>query len=270
MRSLWKHPAALPKDERSRVDAILAANALVLAAKEAGFRIEGHVQPRKRSHTYGVYTGEPFVTLDAGDCPVLVRVGELVKRVPHVLTDEEKLRKKLNQYAYAPAYDYEPSGFACFRVYPEQSYRGGTRYLETKTKKLESVVPRIIAEVEGASEVARARAERQREWAEERRREEIARRELAEKRNHYEKWESALEQQASAWARAQQLRAFLDEAATKDLGDGAEEFLAWARAHVEELDPLNSPTWPSGEVPVLDHSDRRKMGRPPEQPWMRW
>ena len=49
VRSLWKHPAALPEDPEVRERAILAAHELVQAAKQAGLKIEGHTQPRKRS-----------------------------------------------------------------------------------------------------------------------------------------------------------------------------------------------------------------------------
>lgn len=270
VRSLWKHPAALPEDPEVRERAILAAHELVQSAKEAGLKIEDHTQPRKRSHAYGLYLGELLVTLDAGDSPVGVKIGEVMKRVPHELTAEEQAKKRRNEYVWAPTYDHVGTGVSCFRAYTDKPTGGGTRYAETKSRTLASFVPAIIQAVHRASEAKREREEQQRRWQEERRLEEIARLELAARRAHYEQWEASLESQVDAWKRAEEVRAFLDALERQHDEPEAITFIAWAREHLATLNPAQTLALPSGEVPDLSHADRRRLGRPQEQRWPRW
>ncbi len=270
VRSLWRHPAALPEDPAVRERPILAAHELVLAAKEAGLKIEGHTQPRKRSHAYGIYLGELLVTLDAGYSPVRVKIGEAMKRVPHELTPEEQAKKRRNEYVWAPTYDHVGTGVSCFRVYTDKPKGGGTRYAETKSRTLASFVPVIIQAVQRASEAKREREEQQRRWQEQRRLEEIARRELAERRSRYEKWEASLTSQVDAWKRSEEVRAYLDALEQQHGEPEAAAFIAWAREHLATLDPALTMALPSGEVPELSHAERRRLGRPQEQRWPRW
>ncbi|WP_143813900.1 hypothetical protein [Luteococcus japonicus] len=270
VRSLWKHPGALPEDPEVRERAILAAHELVQAAKEAGLKIEGHTQPRKRSHAYGIYLGELLVTLDAGDSPVRVKIGEVMKRVPHELTAEEQAKKRRNEYFWAPTYDHVGTGVSCFRVYTDKPTGGGTRYAETKSRTLASFVPVIIQAVQRASEAKREREERQRRWQEQRRLEEIARQDLARNRAHYEKWEGSLSMQVDAWKRADEARAFLEALELQHDEPEVRAFVTWARENLAILDPSQTLALPGGDVPKLSHLERRNLGRPRPETWARW
>jgi hypothetical protein len=97
-----------------------------------------------------------------------------------------------------------------------------------------------VAEVEKARRLKREQEERLRQEAEQRRQEE------AQKRQEELARRQALEQEATNWAKAQQLRAYL--AAVKDRlhakhgeiqsGSHADQWLTWAHQHADRLDPL--------------------------------
>ncbi len=83
VRSLMERPAALGADPDTRRRGFVAAHLLLRAAVDAGFEVEGHVQPKKRSNDIP-YRGERLVTLDAGHQKVIVNIGESMRRTPHV------------------------------------------------------------------------------------------------------------------------------------------------------------------------------------------
>jgi len=99
-----------------------------------------------------------------------------------------------------------------------------------------------VAEVEKARRLKREQEERLRHEAEQRRQEEERKRQEEVARRQ------RLEQEATNWAKAQQLRAYL--AALKDRlitkhgdiqsGSQADQWLTWAHQHADRLDPLRN------------------------------
>lgn len=132
VRSLMERPIALPKDTDARRRAFVAAHLLIQAAEQAGFKVEGHTQPKQRGRQHP-FRGEEFVTLDAGHRAVPVRIGEFEKGVNHVPTPEEIVHKERWGFSWAPRYDYLPTGLLFFRVYGDSS---STRLLESSTRWL--------------------------------------------------------------------------------------------------------------------------------------
>ncbi len=185
VRSLMERPTALPKDADARRRAFVAAHLLVQAAGQAGFRIEGHIQPKQRGQEHP-FRGETLVTLDAGQRPVPVCIGQFEKGVDHVLTPKEIADKERWGRTWAPRYDYLPTDLVFFRVYASSS---STRLLETAAKWLGDYVPKVIELVRSATEVALRYQEQARERAREQQEREEAARVLAERRAHYERWE---------------------------------------------------------------------------------
>ena len=149
VKSLMDHPAALPKDPAGRRRGIVGAHALVKAALDAGFDVTGHVQPATRRGS-SPYLGEDLVTLDAGSQPVLVRIGELDRRVAHVPTEREKAEQERYSWARPPRYDWQPTGLLFFRGYIG---RNGTKISETSRVMLADLVPQVIALVAEALRV---------------------------------------------------------------------------------------------------------------------
>lgn len=53
-------------------------------------------------------------------------------------------------------------------------------------------------------------------------------------------------------------------------GDDAREFLTWAGAFVDRLDPATTLQLPDGDVPDWPHEERFRMGRPEEPSHRLW
>ena len=266
VKSLMDHPAGLPKDPAGRRRGFVAAHALVKAALDAGFDVTGHVQPSTRIAT-SPYLGEKLVTLDAGRQPVLVRIGELDRRVDHVPTAQEKARQELYSWASPPSHDWEPTGLLFFRVYVG---RNGTKISETSRVTLADRVPKVIALVAEATLAAERAEERRRQHEADQRALEEARRRLAERRHHYERWEKILLDQHADGRRAADERAFVRALRTRPVDDHRlAAFLDWADGYADMLDPTLTIRIPVGEVPDLTHEERLKHGRPPESPQLR-
>lgn len=266
VRSLMDRPIQ-PADPRARRRGFLAAHLLVRAAEDAGLTVEGHVQPKKRS-SETPYRGEALVTLDAGHKKVVVNIGELQQRIPHVLTQKELDDHKRWGHSWAPRYDYVTTDMLCFRIYGGPGY-GSMKLAETPTKPLLRYVDRVIALVRRATTEVLEIEERHRLWKAEREEAAEKARRIAERRDHYEEWESALYEQFEDWDQANRLRAFL-AAMEANHGNDARAFLTWAGAFVDQLDPATTLQLPDGDVPDWPHEERLRMGRPQTQPARGW
>lgn len=262
VRSLMERPIALPKDADARRRAFVAAHLLIQAAEQAGFTVEGCTQPKQRGRERP-FRGETLVTLDAGHQAVPVRIGEFEKGVDHVLTAEEIAHKERWGHSWAPRYDYLPTGLLFFRVYASYS---STRLLETSTKWLGDYVPKVLALVQTATEVALAHEEQARKREQERRAQEEAARLLAKRRAHYEQWEQSLLDQAKAWEKSTRLRAFLASFGSAQHSPAAEVFREWASGYADMIDPTTTLQVPDGEPPGMPHDERLRRGRPTEAP----
>ena len=84
---------------------------------------------------------------------------------------------------------------------------------------------------------------------------------VAERRAHYERWESARDEQLAQWERANSLRAYLTAIEAKGQA-GARDYLAWAKGLVDQLDPATTVMVPAGDVPDWPHEERFRLGRP--------
>lgn len=125
-------------------------------------------------------------------------------------------------------------------------------------------VPKVLALVQTATEVALAHEEQARKREQERRAQEEAARLLAKRRAHYERWEQSLLDQAKAWEKAARLRAFLASFGSAQRSPDAEAFHAWASGYADMLDPAATLQIPDGEPPAMPHDERLRRGRPGE------
>jgi hypothetical protein len=115
-----------------------------------------------------------------------------------------------------------------------------------KTVKLETCLNDFIVGLLKVAEAVKARRLRQEQEEQLRLEAESRRQEEAQKRQEELARRQALEQEATNWAKAQQLRAYL--AAVKDRlhakhaeiqsGSQADQWLTWAYQHADRLDPL--------------------------------
>lgn len=257
VRSLSKHRGALPRDKEAQQRAIDAADALVDAALEAGFKLEGHEQLTKSPISdANTFTGCALVTIIADHVEIEVAIGEL-KRVPHELTAKEKADKEKGRYFWARQYDFIRTGMTFFRI--KASY-DSKKWLETDRKPLAAYVPNVIAYVQRQEDQARERKEAAERAAKERAEREERARILAERRKAYDVWEKALNTSFDQWDKLQRLRRFIDALEASSESPEARQFISWARAHVDALDPVKNFQLPTAEIPDLTHQERAHYG----------
>ena len=117
-----------------------------------------------------------------------------------------------------------------------------------KTEKIETCLNDFIVGLLKVAEAVKARRLKQEQEEQLRREAECRRQEEAQKRQEELARRQALEQEATNWAKVQQLRAYL--AAVKDRlhakhgeiqsGSQADRWLTWAHQHADRLDPLRN------------------------------
>jgi hypothetical protein len=196
----------------------------------------------------------PVVIVQASGERLVLQVEERLTRKPHVVTPSE-------QKAAAPPWgrkpvkwDYVPEGRLSIRLYrTHYLFRGRVHWTETKSMPLEQQLGKVVVGIESALTAHKdARAEEERQKAQ-RLADERARL-RPERLRWYQAWMAMeLEAKASAWARARQLRGFLDayEIANKPTGPAA-EWLAAAHHYVDRLDPLTSGATIANELEPSD------------------
>jgi hypothetical protein len=176
-----------------------------------------------------------------------IRIDERRRQVDHVLTDDEKQRKRRGEYVYAPRWDLVPTGDLRIHVMrPNVSYTQRT-WKDSARSRLEEQIRSVLTGL--LDEAIRVKADRERDrLAEiERRRQDELRWQLAQRRDANAKLIRELEAQAGAWFRARLLRSYL-RAQHRALGETklqatrqgvAIDFLEWAQHYVDQLDPLS-------------------------------
>ncbi|GAA4521756.1 hypothetical protein GCM10023160_09160 [Brachybacterium paraconglomeratum] len=85
---------------------------------------------------------------------------------------------------------------------------------------------------------------------------------LKQRREHYERWEKALTDGTKSWERASRMRNFLQEIEDR-AGPESADFVAWSRAFIDQLDPVEGFQSPEGEVPDLSHAEAERLRNTP-------
>ena len=232
--------------------ALLLVNALVMGLGKQGARVEVNAEKKSTLLVFEHATIE-------------LKITEKVRRRDHVETPEETKAKerywrnphaRVVEYPNMPRYDYLPTGSLAISAgrWPSRGWA------DTDRRRLESRLPEVIAGIVGLSFEIRDRE------AEEARKEEarrIAREEyeaaIKARKEEREAFEQ-LERNAQSWERASRLRSYLQsvESNAKLSGDMSKdviEWLAWAHAKADWLDPLISVS-----DPILDAPEPKSPG----------
>jgi hypothetical protein len=173
-------------------------------------------------------------------------LNEIVRRVEHTPSKEERKKKDLFSWYSAPRWDYIPTGK--LRLEIKSWSLSGIRKIwsETESKSLEVLLKDFVSGLLNIAVKLREKRliqeARERKLKKEKERlEQLERQRLAE-----EKRLQDLMEQARLWAKSQELRAYIKavEKAAKDKNylTGSEEqlkrWLTWAKEQADQLDPL--------------------------------
>jgi hypothetical protein len=175
-----------------------------------------------------------------------MRLEEKVRQRDHVLTEEDKKQLKKWGYNFAPKYDFYPSGILMLRILDMERTGVRNTWSDTGTHRLEGLLNSFLDGLVTAAHEKRARRiQREKDDLE---REE--RRKKAEERAALQREEEnrvkRLEEQASWWIRAQNIRQFVS--AYKEMvlrkkgaiepGSEHEKWIVWANNQADRFDPL--------------------------------
>lgn len=268
VKELRDRPGRLPMPLRTRC--VLVAHALVTEALARGWTVTP-VEARREPGVYGGtavrYDSQALLLLDAGNAPVGIVFSEVTKRRPHQDTKEEAARRAKGQYVWTPTYDYVGDGRLRLHLTDFDGRKTGASWTDGARVKVEDRLDAVLAAVEEASERAvRMEQERRRREEEGRLRREEAHR-VEQLRRAYEAWEQALHAGTDAWGRHRQMAAYVDEVERVG-GEGGRAFVAWARGHLEAVDPRRM--LPEGNMPSWTHEERAQHGRYEPTPAYRW
>jgi hypothetical protein len=195
-----------------------------------------------RGHQVGIQEGyQRSLGVRIDGEPIEFGLEERFQRIAHPDQNNPRLESWMRK-----RYQYIPTSSLILKIVAWGVDGIRKSWSDGKTSKIETclndfVVGLIrVAEVEKTRRLKREQEEQLRREAERRRQEE------AQKRQEELARRQALEQEATNWAKAQQLRAYL--AAVKDRlhakhgeiqsGSHADQWLTWAHQHADRLDPL--------------------------------
>jgi hypothetical protein len=194
--------------------------------------------------------------------PIDFRIEERMREEPRAPTPAELAREKREYFYHAPRVQQVATG-ALRVVRIEKHYWRPRRktWYDHRGRLVETQIPKILLSFQELA--VRLKAERLECERKQRLREEEERRkqDLEERREAHAKLIAELERQAGAWYRARFLRRYV-HAARHALGgnrieakfrDQSVDFLDWAAAYVDQLDPLSGTARNPDQLPEPTH-----------------
>jgi hypothetical protein len=191
--------------------------------------------------------GQPGFSMAAsvGGHSVSIQIAERFTRTEHVPTARELAKGYRPSSAWAPRYDFTPTGNLTMTIEHQYGTKLQSSWSDGERRKLESQLGHIVV---GIEQSGAAIAEQRRVLEAQRLEQEEAARRAEDDRKKAEFRAAAgedLENMADAWNRATQLRMFLEAVrATLPEGLGGERtrsWFKWALEHADKIDPLREP-----------------------------
>lgn len=217
--------------------------ALVSAAEREGYRVR-EVRHTGHPGAYMRWDSRDHLVIETGETSVEVRIWQETDRAPHIPTADELDRQK-RWGAGVPKYDHTPNDRLRIEINSHwdgrrRSWRDGVR------GQIEARLPDILEEVtyrHAEATQRRLKAEAAEIERESQRRIAVDRAKVLLRESHRAQ---VLATQAADWRQADDLRAYASAMekvveAVSNPGEkaAAAEWLEWARAHAEAVDPLN-------------------------------
>jgi hypothetical protein len=222
------HPASTER-------ALRLVDTLAKAFHERGFEFcEGKAGSRYSAHL--------SVRIDGGSFSP--SIDERMRRVPYRMTEAELARQRKGQYVYTPNHGYQPTGEFTLKL--DGGYGSGVQSLwkDSRHQKVEARLNDVMISLRALADY---RLEEKRKAEERKARYDIIQRARADLRQRIADERKALdtlETEATAWDRAEKLRAYITAVETQCAANGTlderAEWLDWARRQVDRLDPLRA------------------------------
>lgn len=215
--------------------ALRIMNALIKALEARGYRVA--IDAQNKHATTVTLLGQ---TLE-------FKLDEVLRRSEHVQTADEKKQLERFPLSYMPRYEFHPTGKFALRI---RDWSDGKRHSQSDSDErlIEDRLNDFIADLIRVAAIKKARnlerMERERQWAEERRRQEEEERLRREEAARLD----ALEEEAAAWHKSNQIRAYVEAvrtaAARQDGGPQPDpklhHWINWALQQADRLDPLRT------------------------------
>ncbi|WP_406480569.1 hypothetical protein [Streptomyces platensis] len=227
--------------------ALRIMHALLTEAENRGYTVETQtdLQHREAVHTLAiVIRGRSFP----------LALTERTAKVPYEPTPQELRRKERSPWTPLPKYDEEFNGRLALGAPAKSRYQRSYSYSDGARWTLESRLGHLLQDLEHlAAEAERREREQELREAEQRRRWYAA---VAQARERQVERHRAkvLFEQVDARHRAEEIRAFCRTARTKADGSSAAadelEWLRWAEAYADQIDPLCAPLATPADPPA--------------------
>lgn len=236
------HPSA-----KDRVIAII--DALAKACRDRGFSFEDGKEGSR-------YDGHTAIVID--DVKLRPVLEERMRRVPYQMTAEEAARRRRGGFVYTPTYSYVPTGELTLRF--EGAYSTGlqTSWKDSRQKKVEERLNEVMI---GLRALANHQLEERRKAADRKRRYDLIQEQRAELRQQIaeeRKAVEALELDAKAWTRAQEIRTYIaaveQQYAAQGRLDARQSWIIWARQQADRIDPLMTSPSSILDVPEQEYA----------------
>lgn len=198
--------------------------------------------PDHRGFTYDDWRTNGHVKISIGEDEFQLRFNQMEKRVPHELSTYERGRQERGYPVKTE--DVSKADFIHIRLIGQEPAFWQSEWAETDDAKADTMLPRILQEMElRATRAEDRRIEKQRREDEARNQWEQARAAAVERLNETHRSEVLLDQ-ADRFQTVHALRTYL--IALKDRVTSlapekvaaAQEWIAWAEAHSQAIDPL--------------------------------
>jgi hypothetical protein len=250
------HPAVAGlSDDKSRLGltasvrgrALRVLQALATEAESQGWTVRAPSVKRRNEYGYSHFESANHLVVETGEQSVGVRVVQLTDRSPHTPTEEE-LRRQKSWGSKPPKYDHTPNDYLRIELDGGGWEGKQSNFSEGPRGPIDGKLRRVIEEIAYRSERAKERrlqadaerAERERRWH--------AARDRAEALLQEHHRAEVLMKQADDWHRAGQLRTYVeamrekaDAITSDDERAAASQWVEWASAFAEWLDPLSRP-----------------------------
>ncbi|MFM9596017.1 hypothetical protein ACKI1J_12965 [Streptomyces scabiei] len=177
---------------------------------------------------------------------------ERTTRVPHEPTPQELRQQERNPWTRLPKYDEKFNGRLALGAPAGTWYQHSYSYSDGARWTLESRLGHLLQDLERlAAEAERREREKELREAEQQRRWYAAVAQAREQQIEHHR-ATVLTGQTKAWRQAAEIRAFCQAARARDAPAAADEadWLAWAEAFAEQLDPLQGLLYPPPDPPA--------------------